>query len=90
MSNQNQTVKVYPKGLIAFAKNEKAPDWVIGSMVINPNQLFDWLSGEGAQYLTDYKGQPQLRLHMAHTKDGKLSISVDTWKPAATKPAEPF
>ncbi len=89
MSNQNQT-KVYPKGIIGFTKNDKAPDWVVGSMVINPNQLFEWLSGEGKQYLTDYNNNKQLRLHLAHTRDGKLSISVDTWKPAQQKATEPF
>ena len=88
MSNPVQ--KVYPKGIIAFAKNDRAPEWVVGSMVINPNALFEWLSGKGNQYLTDYNGNAQLNLHIAHTKDGKLSVAVDTWKPENKKPAEPY
>lgn len=77
--------KVFPKGVIAFNKSEKAPEWVVGSLVINPNLFYDWLSGEGKQYLTDYKGAPQLKLSMTTSQDGRLSISVDTYKPASAQ-----
>ena len=42
-------------------------------------------SGEGKQYLTDYKGAPQLKLSMTTSQDGRLSISVDTYKPASAQ-----
>ena len=35
--------KIYPQGLRTFAKNEKAPDFVLGTLVITPNELIKWL-----------------------------------------------
>ena len=77
--------KVWAKGVVAFPKHERAPEWVVGSLVITPNDLVSWLKSEGEQYLTEYKGNKQLRLQITKTKDNKLSVSVDTWKPDASK-----
>ena len=77
--------KVFPKGIVTFAKNEKAPSFVLGSMVINLSDFKAWVNGDGRQYLTDYKGSPQLRLQVLQGKENRLSIQVDTYKP---KPKE--
>jgi hypothetical protein len=49
--------KVFPKGVFGFARNEKAPSFVIGTIVITPRELVDWLNAEGKQHLTDYNGK---------------------------------
>jgi hypothetical protein len=72
--------KVYPKGMITFAKSEKAPDWVLGTLVVTPQVLLDWCNSEGKEYLTDYKGSSQIKLQVTKGKDGKLQIAVDTYK----------
>ena len=71
--------KVYPKGIAIFKKNEKAPEWVGETILITPKILNEWLNGDGKQYLTDYKGNDQIKLQIT-TYEGKPSISVDTYK----------
>lgn len=75
--------KIYPKGIIGFAKNEKAPSFVIGTIVITPNDLVSWLKEQdgGAKYLTDSKYGKQLKLQITEGRDGKLGIAVDTYVP---------
>ena len=76
---------IYPKGIRTFKKHENAPDFVLGTVVITLKELRDWALDEGSQYLTDYKGEKQLRLSATKAKDGSISLKVDTWKPNTTK-----
>jgi hypothetical protein len=78
----NETI--YPKGIRTFAKHQNAPDFVLGTVVITLKELREWALSEGNQYLTDYKGEKQLRLQATKAKDGSLSLKVDTWKPTQT------
>ena len=71
--------KIYVKGLRTFAKNEKAPDFVLGTLIITPNELVQWLK-ENEQYLTDYKGTKQLKCQILNGDKG-IYFTVDTWKP---------
>lgn len=73
--------RVYCKGLTTFAKNEKAPDWVLGTLIIAPETLLDWLINEGKDYMTVYNNQKQIKFQVTKGKDGKLQIAVDTFKP---------
>lgn len=72
--------KVFANGLRFFPKHEKAPDWVLGTLVITPNDLVTWLK-DNPQYLTDYKGAKQLKIQIAKSQNGGINGSVDTWKP---------
>lgn len=72
--------RIFPKGLIAFAKTEKEPDWKVGTLCITIDDLVDWVATEGQQYLSEYRGKAQLKLQITHTKEGRLSIFVDTYK----------
>jgi len=72
---------IYPKGIRTFKKHENAPEFVLGTIVITLKELREWALDEGAQYLTEYKGEKQLRLQATKAKDGSLSLKVDTWKP---------
>ena len=73
--------KVFAKGIRTFAKHNSAPDFVLGELVITPNELFAWLKGEGAQYLTEYKETKQLKLQVTKSRDGGLMLAVNTYKP---------
>ena len=91
--------KVKADGILLFNPNEKAPDFVKGSLVITPNKLIAWLK-DNKQYLTEYNGNKQLKLQIleGNTKDGDafLYANVDTWKPtekvevAVEAEADPF
>jgi len=70
---------IYPKGIIIFKKNENAPDFVKGSMVITVNELVKFCK-ENADLLTEYNGQKQLKCQLLDGNNG-LYLKVDTWKP---------
>ncbi len=70
-----------PKGIITFNPHPNAPNFVLGTIAISLNQLKDWCETDGAQYLTDYKGEPQLKLQVTSLKEGRgIMIAVDTYK----------
>jgi hypothetical protein len=71
--------KVFPEGIRCFKKHDKAPDFILGTMVVTPNQLVTWLKSN-SNLLTDYKGEKQLRLQILSGKDGPY-VCVDTYKP---------
>jgi len=68
----------YPAGIIAFNKHAKAPDFVVGSLVITPNDLFQWCK-DNPQYMSDYNGKKQVRLQLKNGTKG-LYVEVDTYK----------
>ena len=75
--NENQ--KVFPQGIRTFKKNDNAPDWILGSMVVSLNDFFDWCKGEGAKYQSDYKGTKQIRFDVTMTKDNRPNLVVNTY-----------
>ena len=81
MSEKKQ--KVYPKGIAVFTKHEKAPEWVKETIIITPAVFFEWCKNEGNQYMSDYKGNDQIKLQLIEY-EGKPSISVDTYKKEKT------
>jgi len=72
--------KIYPKGIMCFPKNEKAPEFVLGTMVITPNQLMQWLR-ENECLMSEYKGEKQLRCQVLSGNKG-IYLQVDTYKKA--------
>ena len=78
------TERIYPKGIRTFSKHGNAPEFILGTAVIEPETLIEWIKSEGKQYLTDYKGKHQLRLQVLKSKDGNgINFQVDTYKPTA-------
>lgn len=71
--------KIYPQGIMCFKKHDKAPDFVLGSMVISLSKFKEWVNSEGKDLLTEYKGDKQLRLQVLSGKDGPY-VAVDTYK----------
>jgi len=84
MSNKE---KIYPKGVMCFDKHEKAPDFVVGTVVITPNDLIDWLK-DNKGLLTDYNGKKQLKLQLKKGDKG-LYAEVDTWVPSGKQSISP-
>lgn len=81
--------QILPKGVRLFNKHANAPDFVIGSLVITPNDLVSWLK-EQPELLTDYNGAKQIRLQILKSKDGNLYAAVDTYKPGEVKAQQPL
>ena len=71
----------FPKGVRVFAPRENAPSFVKGQLIIQPNELFQWLK-ENPDLLTDYQGNKQLKISILERKDGGgWNTVVDTYKP---------
>ena len=77
---------IYPKGIRVFPKHQNAPDFVKGTVIITPNELFTFCK-ENVQLMTEYNGQKQLRCQLLDGNNG-LYMSVDTYKPEAKKEPE--
>jgi hypothetical protein len=75
--------KIYPKGLRTFKKNENAPSFVLGTLVITPDQLNAWII-DNQHLLTDYNGEKQLKLQILNGDKG-VYFTVDTFKPKSVE-----
>jgi len=78
--------QILPQGVRFFNKKATQPDFVIGALVITPDDLNAFCI-DNAGLMTEYNGKKQLRLQVLKSKDGNLYASVDTWKPDGTAPA---
>jgi hypothetical protein len=79
---------IYPKGIRTFAKHDKAPDFILGSVIISLNEFFKWVK-ENPELQTEYDGNKQLKLTCMTKKGGGITFSVDTYKPTAkTEPQQ--
>jgi len=71
--------KIYIKGLRSFAPSANAPDFVLGTLVIDMRELVDWVT-ENPNYLTEYKEKKQLKVQMLKGKES-VNFVLDTFKP---------
>lgn len=62
----------------AFNPRQGAPTFVKGTMVITLEELQNWAS-QNPDYLSDYKGQAQLKLNILEGDNG-LYLTVDNYK----------
>ena len=73
---------IYPRGMRVFPKNEKQPDFVLGSLIITPTDFSQWVA-QNQQYLNDYNGSKQLKLQILNGDKG-IYFTVDTYKKTET------
>jgi hypothetical protein len=72
--------RIFPDGIRCFGPRDNAPDFVLGSVIITPNDLLTWLKAN-QHLLKEYNGNKQLRLNLTRNKDGKgINVSVDTYE----------
>lgn len=77
---------IYPKGIRTFEARESAPEFVLGTMIINPNEFFAWVK-ENPEYISEYKSKEgviskQLKLNILKSQKGGINFTVDTYKKA--------
>ena len=78
--------KIYPKGIMCFPKGDKAPEFVLGTVLITLNDLITFCK-ENPNLLTEYKGQKQLKLSLKNGNKG-IYMEVDTFKPTSQNSAQ--
>ena len=73
-------------GMITFSPHDKAPEFVLGNIVIDLDRFYDWLEAEGRDHITEWKGKKQLKLQVTSMKGKRgILVAVDTFVP---KPKE--
>ena len=71
--------KVYVEGFRGFKPNEKAPDFVLGTLIVTPKEFIDFLNNKCSKYFTEYNGKQQIKFQVLRAKDGGLTFVVDTY-----------
>jgi hypothetical protein len=71
--------KIKPEGIFVFPKNAKAPDFVLGTAVISIDKFNEWINNHQG-YLSEYKGESQLKLQILKSKEGGVYFQVDTYQ----------
>jgi len=85
--------KKYADGVRFFERKDNQPDFVLGALVITPEKIQAW-SVMNSDLLTEYQGNRQVKFQVKRSKDGKVYIELDTYKPgsngysAKTEPAD--
>jgi hypothetical protein len=69
----NETKKIYPKGLFANKPRENAPDFVKGSLSLHKTTLIEWLSN----FQANEKGY--INLDVKEGRDGEYYVEVNTF-----------
>lgn len=72
--------KIYAKGIRCFKPHERAPEFVLGTMIIDVPAFLEWVRGDGEQYLSDYQGSPQLKLTVLQSDRTGVNVQVDTYQ----------
>jgi hypothetical protein len=62
----------FVEGLYVNAPRDKAPDYVKGSLAIEPAKLIAWLQS---------RGDEKVRIDIKVGRSGKWYCAVDAWKP---------
>lgn len=85
--------KVYVNAIRCFNRNQNAPQFILGTMIVDVNALFTWLKGEGGQYLSEYVAKDgsktkQLKLTVMQSDKTGVNVQVDTYGLGAAAPAK--
>lgn len=74
------TEKVYPKGIRTFKAGDKAPSFILGTIVIDVDEFQDWLRTTGREYVTQYQDKDQIKLTVLQSDKTGINIQVDTYR----------
>ena len=67
-------------GVRLFKPRDNAPDFVIASGVITPDDLVAFCN-ENPDLMSEYQGKQQIRIQVLRSRAGDPYIAVDAWKP---------
>jgi len=61
-------------GLRCFNPSPNAPDFILADLSLEREVLHNWLA-------QNYKGERYIKANLKRSKDGKLYIAINDWKP---------
>ena len=71
--------KVYANGVRFFERSDKQPEFVLGSLIITPEDLQEWVNSN-PEHTSTYKGKAQVKFQIKRSKDGKVYLDLDNYK----------
>ena len=81
----------FVSGVRMFDRRENQPDFVLGSLVITPDDIMDWVK-QNPDKVSEYNGKRQVKFQVKRSREGKVYIELDTYgtpghekKPSAAK-----
>lgn len=72
--------RIYIGGFKTFAPSAKAPDFVLGSIIVDLDSFGEFVKAQ-KEHITLYEGKRQLKMQLLKDKSGRPSLTLDTWKP---------
>jgi uncharacterized NAD(P)/FAD-binding protein YdhS len=77
-----------PAGVKTFPKREGSPDFILGDLILNPNDFFQWCK-QNEEHLSEYtdkngKTHKQLKFQIKNGDYG-VYLELNTWKPESNK-----
>ncbi len=73
------TEKKYVDGFRFFERKENQPDFVLGAIVLTPEDLMKYVQ-ENFDSLTEYNGKKQIKFQVKKSKEGKVYVELDTYQ----------
>ena len=73
--------KIFVDGLYFNRKHPNAPDFVLGSLSIQPKQLIEWMR----KHHESVNDKGYFRLDVNESRQGKTYVALSTWKPGEQK-----
>lgn len=70
----------FPKGIFAKMPHANAPDFVKAKISIKRIEAIDWINSQIGEYIN---------LDLKVSKEGKMYLSIDTWKPTPNETQPP-
>lgn len=76
-----QKTVIYPEGILILSASDKAPEFILGDLIISPQGLIDWMNKNEALAQIHEKYGAQFRFTVKRGKNGKLYLAVSDYKP---------
>ena len=77
MENQS----IMPQGIKTFNRHEKAPETVLGSMIMSIDEFIQWIKSDDVKkHYSQYDGKNQLKFDIKTGKYG-VFLTLNTYKP---------
>lgn len=77
--SENKKEGKFPKGIIVFSPNEKAPDFVKAEIIIGVEEFKEFLD-ETSDTVENEKYGEQLKLTLKESKEGKLYLQINDFQ----------
>ena len=77
--------KIFADGFRFFERKDNQPEFILGSILVTPETLNKWVN-DNPELTSDYQGKRQVKFQIKKSKDGKVYVELDTWKPGKAEP----